>query len=391
MRELVRAGFSGPVRLDLEVQPPYEWRCHMGVQAAAAGWRRMRSGAWHGAWQALVAGTRMSTHVLSGARLTSRPGWLSSEQVTGIQRARILAAAVDSVQESGYAAMTIADVVQRARISRKTFYDVFANRGECFAAVVEEISARASSLATSAYTAENGWLAATRAALNSLLCLIDEEPGLARIWFVDAMSGPKAVHEHKAEVMAMLAATVDLGRGLVSEKRQPSQLTAEATVGGISQIISTRLLNGSRASFVDLLGPCMYLIALPYLGVERATAELRREPSVQKPRRQVPDTCRRSQVLRDMNIRVTYRTIRTLDAICEQPGANNRTVAEKCGINDPGQVSKLLSRLERLALIENRGLGHDHGASNAWYIAPRGLELMRATNVYQFMRSRGAP
>ena len=307
----------------------------------------------------------------------------------GIQRARILAAAVDSVLESGYAAMTVLAVVQRARISRKTFYEVFANCGECFAAVVEEISARALSLVASAFEAESGWLAATRSALNSLLCLIDEEPGLARIWFVDAMAGPQAVHEHKAEVTAALAAAVDLGRGLASEKRPPSQLTAEATVGGISQIISTRLMNGSRESFVELLAPCMYLIVLPYLGVQRARAELRRQPSVQGPRRKALDT-RRRESLSDMNIRLTYRTIRTLDVIGEQPGVNNRTVAEGCGINDPGQISKLLSRLERLALIENRGLGHNFGASNAWHIAPRGLELMRATNVQQFMRSSGA-
>ena len=37
------------------------------------------------------------------------------------------------------------------------------------------------------------------------------------------------------------------------------------------------------------------------------------------------------------------------------------------------------SRLERLELIENRGLGQDHGAANAWHIAARGLELVRST------------
>lgn len=334
----------------------------------------------------------MSARALPDTRLPSRSGWLSHEQVMGIQRARILAAAVDSMQESGYAALTVAAVVQRARVSRKTFYEVFANRGECFTAVVEEISARALSLARSAYAAENGWLAVTRSALNSLLCLIDEEPGLARIWFIDAMAGPEAVHEHKTEVTATLAAAVDLGRGVAGDRPQPSQLTAEATVGGISQIISTRLLNGSRESFAELLGPCMYLIALPYLGVEPAMFELRAQSPVRKSRRKAPaDTRRGRESLRDLNIRLTYRTIRTLDAICKQPGVSNRTVAEECGISDQGQVSKLLSRLERLALIENRGLGHNRGASNAWHVAPRGLELMRTTNVQLFMRSRGTP
>jgi AcrR family transcriptional regulator len=339
----------------------------------------------------LAAVAQMSSYAMPVARLSPGPGRLARQQVIEIQRARILAAAVDAVEESGYAAMTVAAVIQRARISRKTFYEVFANRNECFAAVVEEIFARAYSVASASYAAESSWLAATRSALNSLLCLIDEEPRLARIWFVDAMAGPEAVRERKAQAMAVLVAAVDVGRGIASEKRQPPPLAGEATVGGISQIIYTRLVSGHKQPFVELLGPCMYLIVLPYLGVGRAKAELRRKPSLQKPRRKAADTRRHRESLRDMDLRLTYRTMRVMGAICEQPGVSNRTVAEESGIKDPGQISKLLSRLERLALIENRGLGQDHGASNAWHITPRGFELVRATNAHEFMHSRGTP
>jgi DNA-binding MarR family transcriptional regulator len=92
-----------------------------------------------------------------------------------------------------------------------------------------------------------------------------------------------------------------------------------------------------------------------------------------------------------VRLRLTYRTTRALGAICEQPGINNRKLAEESDIKDQGQATKLLSRLERLALIENRGLGQDHGAPNAWHITPRGLELVQATNAYEFMRARGTP
>jgi AcrR family transcriptional regulator len=303
----------------------------------------------------------------------------------------MLAAAVDALEESGHDEMTVAAVTQRARVSRKTFYDVFANRGDCFTAVVEEIFARAYSVASVAYAAESGWLAAIRSALNSLLCLIDEEPRLARIWFIDALSGPEAVHERKAEVTAMLAAVVDLGRGMADEQRQPSRLTGEATVGGISHIVYSRLMNGHQEPFAELLGPCMYLIALPYLGAARATAELRRKPPTQKSHRKALDPPRHTETLRDMGLRLTYRTVMVLDVICEQPGASNRMVAGESGIKDQGQISKLLSRLERLVLVENRGLGLDRGAPNAWHITPRGFELVRATSVRGVMRSRGTP
>jgi AcrR family transcriptional regulator/DNA-binding MarR family transcriptional regulator len=332
----------------------------------------------------------MSSDAVPLTQLRPGRGGLPRQQVIGIQRTRILTAAIDAVGESGYAAMTVAAVIERARISRKTFYDIFADRDDCFTAVVEEIFARAYSVASAAYTAESSWLAATRSALNSLLCLIDEEPRLARIWLVDATGGPEAVRERKAEASAMLAAAVDVGRGMASEKRQPPHLTGEATVGGISAIISTRLVNGHQEPFAELLGPCMYLIVLPYLGMARATAELRRKPSPQAPHRKAADTRRHGESLRDVNLRLTYRTVRALHAICEQPGINNRTVADESGIMDQGQVSKLLSRLERLALIENRGLGQDRGASNAWYMTPRGIELVCATNTRGFMHSRGA-
>jgi AcrR family transcriptional regulator len=291
----------------------------------------------------------------------------------------MLAAAVDALEESGYAAMTVAAVIERARVSRKTFYDVFANRGECFAAVVEEILARAYSVARAAYAEESSWLAATRSSLHSLLVLIDEEPRLARIWFVDALGGPEAVHERRAEVAGMLAAAVDVGRSMASETRQPARLTAEATVGGISQIVYTRLVNGHDEPFAELLGPCMYLIALPYLGTVRAMAELRRRPSAQRPPRKASETRRHRELPRGLGLRLTYRTIRALDVICEQSGASNRMVADRSGIKDQGQVSKLLSRLERLELIENRGFGQDHGAANAWHITARGFELVRST------------
>jgi AcrR family transcriptional regulator/DNA-binding MarR family transcriptional regulator len=362
----------------------------MGVRTAPARGLRMRTGAGHGVWRRPAAVAQMSARAAEVERLSSGPRRLPRQQVVEIQRARILAAAVETIRQSSYGAMTVTALIQRARISRKTFYEIFPNRDECFAAVVEEIFARAYTVATAAYSAEDDWLAATRSALSSLLCLIDEEPRLARIWFVDATAGPQAVHRRTAEANAMLAAAVELGRAVTSERWQPPELAGEGIVGGISHIIHTRLARGAREPFAELLGPCMHLIVLPYLGVAQATAELRRGSSAQTPAPKAPDPRRHTGSLRNTRLRLTYRTVRALDVISAQPGVNNRTVAEESGIKDQGQVSKLLSRLERLALIENRGLGRDRGSSNAWHLTARGFDLLRAAGVHQPIRSRGA-
>ena len=60
-----------------------------------------------------------------------------------LQRGRMLSAAVEVVEEVGYARMTVAQVIGRARVSRKTFYDVFADREDCFLAAFEQALSQA--------------------------------------------------------------------------------------------------------------------------------------------------------------------------------------------------------------------------------------------------------
>jgi DNA-binding MarR family transcriptional regulator len=76
-------------------------------------------------------------------------------------------------------------------------------------------------------------------------------------------------------------------------------------------------------------------------------------------------------------MRLTYRTVRVLLAIAERPGASNRVVAQGSGVQDQGQISKLLARLEHLGLISNEGVGASRGEPNAWRLTARGREIER--------------
>jgi DNA-binding IclR family transcriptional regulator len=69
--------------------------------------------------------------------------------------------------------------------------------------------------------------------------------------------------------------------------------------------------------------------------------------------------------------------MRVLTVIGAQSGLRNTQVAERAGISDQGQVSKLLARLQRLGLIENTGAGHAGGGANAWRLTREGRELRR--------------
>ncbi len=74
-------------------------------------------------------------------------------------------------------------------------------------------------------------------------------------------------------------------------------------------------------------------------------------------------------------MRLTYRTVRVLMAVAEQPGSSNRAVGTRAGTPDQGQISKLLARLHNLDLIDNTTTGPARGAPNAWTLTTRGWEI----------------
>jgi AcrR family transcriptional regulator len=326
-------------------------------------------------------------HVFSTRSATQRlrpgPNALPRGHVTEIQRGRMLAAAIDAVEEVGYARMTVAQVIGRARVSRKTFYDVFLDREDCFLAALRQTVEQARARVAAAYEQASSWREGVRAGLAELLRLMDEEPALARLCVVEALGSGEQVLVYRAQVLEELAEMVDRGRYGTSAAREPSELTAEGVVGAVFAVLHLRLLEGSGETFESLLGSLMSMIVLPYLGSRAAGRELSRGPldrSVARAPSAHPLGAGSKDPLDGLNMRLTYRTVRVLAVINENHGASNREIAERSGIVDQGQISKLLNRLARLDLIVNLGEGQERGASNAWHLTDRGMQVERATH-----------
>lgn len=312
-------------------------------------------------------------------RLRPGPNGLPRGQVTEIQRSRMLAAAVEAVDDVGYARMTVAEVISRARVSRKTFYDVFTDREDCFLAAFEQALGQGRTIAQEAYASETSWREGVRAALGRLLMLMDEEPGLAKLCVVEALGAGERVLERRAAVLEELATIIDRGREAASGTREPPEVTAEGVVGAIFAVLHTRVLEDGREPLTNLLGSLMSMIVLPYLGARAAGRELSRPPLEVPRERRSRSSTRHKDPLEGLNMRLTYRTVRVLMVIAERPGASNREIAEGSGIVDQGQISKLLNRLARLNLVENLGEGQEKGAANAWHLTARGAQVERAT------------
>jgi AcrR family transcriptional regulator len=301
-------------------------------------------------------------------------GWPRSQMVA-IQRSRILAAAVGVVDECGYADTSVADIVERSRVSRRTFYQMFSNREECLAAVVSDAIERVKSELEGAGLSHLPWRERLRVGLWTILSFLDREPALAKVCVVQALGCGGPVPALREEALAWLARVVDEGRLDSGRAAGSTPLTAEGLVGAAYMIVHTRLLRRPAEPLSGLFGELVGLIVLPYRGAAAARREQARPaPSaiVSVQGAPMPPAASGDDPLQGVTMRLTYRTARVLEGVGEHAGASNRQVADHAGIADPGQISKLLRRLERLGLLENRGGGHAQGEPNEWRLTAKG-------------------
>ena len=301
-------------------------------------------------------------------------------QIMRIQRARILAAMLDVACERGGANVTVAHVVTRSGVSRRTFYEVFADCDDCFLAALEDSLALVTARVLPAYRSEQTWRKRIRATLTALLCFFDEEPRLGRLLVCESLTGDRRVLELRNRVVAQLVGAVDEGRRERKSAGELPGLTAEGAVGAVLSILHTNLRSDDRAPLALLTSSLMGMIVLPYLGV----AAMRRELSHPV---EVPESGERGEGMlvdpfKGSGMRLTYRTVRVLLMVAENESASNRQLADLAEIRDQGQISKLLSRLRRLGLIDNGEGERAQGAANTWRLTAQGAQLAKSIRTH---------
>lgn len=322
-----------------------------------------------------------SSHTRDGAPVRSTGGGvgrgtehavLGRAGVAEIQRARMITAMGELVRENGAGGVSVAHVVTRSGVSRRTFYEQFDDREDCFLAAFDRAVSRAGETATPAYEAGGSWRERITAGLEAVLGFLDAEPELGYLCVVGTLAaGPRAL-ERRALVAQSLIAAVHEGRREATAATRPDRLVAEGVVGAVLTILHSRMQSPNPRPLLGLSSRLMAMIVLPYLGPAAAERELKRPAP--RPRRAAPP---RADPLRKLDMRLTYRTVRVLLAIASHSGASNRQVGSAAGVADPGQISKLLARLHALGLIANTGGDHTKGEPNAWSLTPRGRDIAR--------------
>ncbi len=306
--------------------------------------------------------------------LTSSRRGAGREHISEIQRTRILVAMAEVACERGAGDASVGRVVDRAGISRRTFYELFEDREDCLLATLAAAIAHASVYVTAGYDLTAEWPERIRSGLEALLSFLDCEPALGRLAVVQSLgAGTRALELRRSAIDRMVAA-VDRGRETMNGSSSVTALTAEGVVGGVVSVIHGRLVSDEHGRLAELLNPLMSMIVLPYLGPAAARKELKR--TVTRAPVGVPPAP--GHPLKDLDMRLTYRTIRALAAVAANPGSSNRLIGDESGIEDQGQVSKLLARLQKLGLVENMRSGVPKGTSNVWSLTRSGEEVASA-------------
>lgn len=196
--------------------------------------------------------------------------------MTESQRNRIHQAMIEVVSERGYPETRVVDVISVAGVSRKTFYELFDSKEDCFLAAYDVLLDNLLGEATDAYESQQGspWAQRIAAALEALLEHLSDHPEEARFAIVEVLAaGPKALTRRDA-ALRQFTGFLEAGRSETSVELPG--ITAIAVGGGVNELLYSEILHGAVSRLPSRLPDLVFWVTLPFLGAEGAAAERER-------------------------------------------------------------------------------------------------------------------
>lgn len=370
LREMLGISSALVDRLIAAVSSAYNREIEQGGAAALAGENRE-----------ITARRNRGSRAESGA--CGRPG-VSWAALAGSRRERILAAIVAIVAERGCARASVGLIVERAKVSRRTFYELFPEGLEDGLIAVMDMALEKAAMAVShAFEQEEAWLDGVRAALAAMLVFLDSEPALARVCMVESLGAGRVALEHRERVVRELR-TLIVSR-IETEVPEVPPLAAEGVMASLMGVVHARMAANEQGPLVELLGPMMGRIVKPFTTNEQTTLEeIRRGDELSRAILNgdspwaSPDQSSRHDVAlpADLDNPSARRARECLLFLAEHLDSSNREIAVGIDITHQSQISKLLASLAREGLVTKHSEGA--GKRNAWRLTPRGEEIAHA-------------
>ncbi len=299
----------------------------------------------------------------AGAHRRSR---LSQGEAT--QRARLVTAMGELIAELGVPAIGVHHVCQRARISRRTFYDLYEDRGACLAETLAEAHGRLLAHVGDAVSAAGPvWADRVVAATQALLGAWEADRVLAHLCLLSADGGDGLAIEPRRESFRRIVA-------MLADVPQPApggEGVVVGALGGVWELAARKLTDDApEGAFTDLGSEAIFLMLAPFVGRRQAAARVAgREVTGAYVTRWTPTVSGDEPPLL-----VTELTRHTLEYLVVHPGAANVDIARAVDVRHESQMSRHLGRLERAGMVTRR----KEGRANAWQLTDAGREAAAA-------------
>jgi AcrR family transcriptional regulator len=174
----------------------------------------------------------------------------------------------------GYVEMSVEDIIAEAGVSRRTFYEHFKNKQHAFLAAYDEVVGRLLQRVSGAVGATEGFDDRIRAGLSTFLGYLAHEPDLARLCIVEVLAaGPEAVERRNSAMRAFATLIEENARIFLPDVPPAPGLVTETIVGGIYEVVYSRVVRGEVATLPALVPDLCYSILLPYAGTMVTAAQ----------------------------------------------------------------------------------------------------------------------
>jgi AcrR family transcriptional regulator len=194
------------------------------------------AGAWDNPERMSSRGARRRPQQLPSGRHGLQRSFVAQNQ-----RERILSAVAMAAAKLGYGEMTVEAIIERAGVSRRTFYDHFKNKEEAFLAAYEAAVKQQASSVQLAYRNETTMRGRLRAGLDAYMEFMANEPEFARMCMIEVLAaGPRAI-ERRNDAMRMFAQIIENNIRELVPGCTIAPLAAETIVGGIYEVVFNRV------------------------------------------------------------------------------------------------------------------------------------------------------
>lgn len=199
---------------------------------------------------------------------------LSPQLVAHNQRERLLAATAAVVGEHGYNGLTVTLVTKKAAVSRRTFYEHFTDKEDCFLATFDALEGYLATRMEDEAAAEVEWPRQVSRAFSSLIEFLAERPNFARLYLVEAAVVGRGMDSRRERMADRLAALLVGGRSRRSVDRELAEGFEDALIGGVITLLGHPVVRGEPERIAELTPDVLEFLLTPYLGRDGARAAL---------------------------------------------------------------------------------------------------------------------